>query len=138
MLAEMFLHREAREKSPRLVVAILVEDRQTTFGHDARQFSDQQRGIVNEGNHPAAPGEIVISSRQIISHQIDVMNFHVHERLRAAGCLHRADKISGTFKRDYFTGRADDLRKIDGRVTGTRAHIKHAFADRKTCPLPAI
>jgi hypothetical protein len=55
-----------------------------------------------------------------------------------AVCLYRADKILGTFKRDYFACRPNDLGKIESRVTGTRAHIKHAFAHRKTCPLPAI
>jgi hypothetical protein len=45
---------------------ILVEDGQTALWHDAAKFLNEQRGIVNEGDHPAAPGEIVIGHRQIV------------------------------------------------------------------------
>src|SRR5437016_11599947 len=129
MLAETLLHWQSREEPPSFVVPIFVENRQTPFRHDTRQLSNQQGGIANKGNHPAAPGEIVICRGQIVSHQIDLVNFNVRERSLAAGCLHRTNEVSGTFKRDYFARRSDNLGKIDSRVTGTRAHVEYTFAD---------
>src|SRR5439155_8544818 len=129
VLAETLLHWQWREEPPGFVVPIFMENRQTPFRHDTRQLSNQQGGIVDERHHPSAPREIVISCRQLVAHQIDLVNFHVRERSRATGRFYRADEISGTFERDYFTRRPDNLGKIDSRVTGTRAHGEYTFAD---------
>src|SRR6266496_5081658 len=106
--------------------------------HHASQLANKQCGIDNEGDHPTAPSEIVISCGQIVSHQIDLVNFHVRERSRAAGYLDCADEVPGTFEHDYFTRRPDDLGKIDSCISRASAHIQHAFGNCKSGASPAI
>src|SRR5882672_6454675 len=138
MFAETLLHWQSWKKAPRLVMAVLMEDGQAALWHDAANFLNEQRWIINERDHPAAPGEIVIARRQIIGHQIQLVNFHIRERARPARCFHRADEVLRALERDDFTCRADNFGKIDGRISRAGTHIQDAFANCEACALPAI
>src|SRR5439155_5721524 len=138
MLAETLLHRQAWKESPSLIMTVLVKDGQASLWHHARQFVNQQRRIADEGDHPSAPGEIVIGCGQIVAHQIDLVNFHIVEQPCTAGCFHGTDKVLRSLEGDYFACRSDNLSEVDSRVTRTGAHVEYAFADCNGCTLPAI
>src|SRR6266487_4697202 len=138
MFPEPFLIRKAREKAPRFVVSVLLENSDAAFWHHARKFFEEQRGIVDKRNDPAAPRKIVIPSRQIAGHQIQFVNLYVCKRASATGFFHRTHKLTRTLDRDYFTRRLNNFRKIDSCVAGACSDIQYAAAHSDTGFLPAI
>src|SRR5262249_24618468 len=136
--AETFLHWQSRKESPRFVMTVFVKDSDAGFWHNAAKFFDQQRRIINKGDNPAAPDEIVIARRQFILHQIDSVNLHVRERACAACCFHGADEVLRTFQRNHFTGGPDNLSQIYGCVALTRSDVENAFTNGNSGSLPAI
>src|ERR1039457_3348025 len=66
------------------------------------------------------------------------MNLHVRERARTTRFFHGRHKIARALERSHLTTWSDNLRKIDGRVTGARADIEHAFSGGDSGFLPAI
>jgi len=66
------------------------------------------------------------------------VNAHVRERPHANRFLHRAYELGRTFERDYFSGRRDNFRKIDGCIARASADIEHAAASGDAGLLPAI
>src|SRR5215472_4731262 len=119
-------------------MAILVEDGQASLWHDAAKFLNEQRRIVNERDHPTAPGEIVIVCGQIVGHQIDLVNLNIAERASANHFAKRVHKIPGPLQDDDFTCRPNYVRKIDSGVSRTCADIQNAFARGDASPFPAI
>src|SRR5437667_6755079 len=117
---------------------ILVEDGQTAFRHDAAKFLNEQRWIINERDHPTAPGEVVIARRQLISHQIDLVNLNVAKGAHVNHFSERICEIFRPLERDHSAMLPNDFTKIDSGVPGTGADIENAFASSDAGSFPAI
>src|SRR6185369_10154733 len=119
-------------------MTVFVKDSNAAFCHNAAKFSDQQRLVIDKGDDPAAPREIVVALRDFTFHQIQFVDLYIRERARAAGSFHRANEVLRTLERYHFTGGPNDLSKIDGGVAGTGSDIQHAFTNRDAGTSPAI
>ena len=74
-------------------MTVFVEDSDAAFSHHASQFLDQYGRIADKRHDPSAPREIVISSWQIIRHQIQLVDLDVRERVHTTRFAHRADEV---------------------------------------------
>src|SRR5438046_6233432 len=119
-------------------MTVLMKNCPAASARDGRDFLNQQLWIGNEAKHPAAPAEIKRTVRQIVIHQVELVNIDLGKRLGLDGALDRVYKITRPFDCDYPSAGSDNFSEIDRRIARSGGDIEDATSIGNGRRFPAI
>jgi hypothetical protein len=136
VLNKLFDELAAWCNAPGCIVCVLVKNQPATGADGIGEFCEKYRRRRNEASHPPNPGGVKPRYRQRIGHQIQFVETHMLQPAGLASGLAGLHESGGSFDGHHFAGGPNQVRQVQGRVSGPRADVENPRTDTKAGLLP--